>query len=100
MRMARWKADKNEPVAHYHCISRVVERRFAFGEDEKEHFVRLMRGYEAFCGVRVITFCVLSNHFHILCEVPRRPPPELLPDDGELLGLLRKRPATPTGRLP
>ena len=55
MRAARWKADKNEPVAHYHCISRVVERRYAFGGDEKEHFIHLMRGYEAFCGVRVVT---------------------------------------------
>ena len=90
MRMARWKADENEPVAHYHCISRVVERRFVFGGDEKEHFIRLMRGYEFFCGVRVVTFCVLSNHFHILVEVPRRPAPDQLPDDRELVARLRK----------
>ncbi len=40
---------------------------------EKEHFVRLMRLYERYCGVRVITFCVMGNHFHILVEVPKRP---------------------------
>jgi REP element-mobilizing transposase RayT len=44
-----------------------------------------MRGYEGFCGVRVVTFCVLSNHFHLLVEVPRRPPPDQLPDDKELV---------------
>ena len=88
--MARWKADAEVPIAHYHCISRVVERRFALGDEEKEHFLRLMRGYEAFCGVRVVGFCLMSNHFHILCEVPRRPPPELLPEDKQLVGLLRK----------
>ena len=32
-----------------------------------------MRVYERFCGVRVLTFCVMSNHFHVLVEVPPRP---------------------------
>jgi len=90
MRMARWKADKNQEKAHYHCISRVVDRRFVLGPDEREKFIRIMRGYEAFCGVRVVTFCIMSNHFHLLVEVPRRPPAELLPNDNELVALLRK----------
>ena len=25
-----------------------------------------MREYERFCGVKVVTYCVMSNHFHIL----------------------------------
>ena len=29
-----------------------------------------MRRLEAFLGVRVLTFCVMSNHFHVLLEVP------------------------------
>ena len=90
MRKARLKADQSEPVAHYHCISRIVERRFAMGELEREHFIHRMRGYEAFCGVRVVTYCVLSNHFHALIEVPRRPPPDQLPDDEELVERVRK----------
>lgn len=65
MRMARLKAEMHEGPAFYHCISRVVERRYAMGEPEKEHFLRLMRGYEVFCGVRVITFCILNNR---VCE--------------------------------
>jgi hypothetical protein len=55
MRQARCKADPRSETAYYHCISRVVDRRFVLEEEEKEHFVRLMRGYEAFCGVRVVT---------------------------------------------
>ncbi len=61
------------PVAYYHCISRVVERRLAFGPEEKEQFVRLMRAYEGFCQVRVLSYCVMSNHFHIMVEVKKRP---------------------------
>jgi REP element-mobilizing transposase RayT len=59
--------------AIYHVISRVVDRQFVFGREEKEHFVGLMRLYERFCGLRVLTFAVMSNHFHILLEVPSRP---------------------------
>ena len=77
-------------MAYYHCVSRIVDRRFALENKEKEVFVRIMRGYEAYCGVRIITFCVMSNHFHILLEVPRRPPKELLPTDAELTERLRK----------
>ena len=59
------------PVGHYHCISRIVDRRFIFEEAEKEHFTRLMREYEAFCQVRVLTFCVMSNHYHELTQDPK-----------------------------
>jgi hypothetical protein len=49
------KAGPAEPVAFCHCISRVVNRRFALGELEKEHFVAIMRYYERLCRVKVIT---------------------------------------------
>ena len=63
---------KGKP-AIYHCLSRVVDRRFVLGDAEREQFVKYMRIYERFCGVRVLTFCVMSNHFHILLEVPAPP---------------------------
>ena len=72
--------------ALYHCVSRVVDRTFRFGPAEKERFVALMRRWEAFSRVRVLTFCVMSNHFHILVEVPERPSED--PTDGELLAHL------------
>jgi len=54
----------------YHCVSRVVDRQFIFGATEKEVFRATMRNLEAFLGVRVLTFCLMSNHFHLLVEVP------------------------------
>ncbi len=83
MRQARIKAPTDHPLAYYHCISRVVNRDFILGEREKERFVKMMRGQERFSGIRVVTFCVMSNHFHILVEVPKRP--HQMPDDTELL---------------
>jgi putative transposase len=32
--------------------------------------VELMRRLEAFSGVLVLTYALMSNHFHLLCEVP------------------------------
>ncbi len=50
----------------------------------------LMHGYEAFCGVRIVTCCVMSNHFHILVKVPRRPDAALFPTDETLVNLSRR----------
>jgi REP element-mobilizing transposase RayT len=66
------EALKGKP-AIYHCVSRIVNRDFLLGREEKEQFVRLMRCYEAFSQVSIHTFCVMSNHFHILVEVPAAP---------------------------
>lgn len=63
---------KGKP-ALYHCLSRVVDRRFVLGKEEKEQFVAYMRLYEHFSQVRVLSFCIMSNHFHILLEVPAPP---------------------------
>jgi putative transposase len=43
------------------------------GTEEKEAFVAMMRGFEALHQVQVLTFCVMSNHFHVLVRVPQRP---------------------------
>jgi REP element-mobilizing transposase RayT len=47
-----------------------------------------MREYEEFCEVRVLTYCVMSNHFHILLEVPR--PPEIKPSAEVILAKLAR----------
>ncbi len=81
MRLPRLKAPPDLPVAYYHCLSRVVNRDFVLGDVEREKFVELMRMYEAFCRVRVVTYCVMSNHFHVLLEVPQRPTEVKLSDE-------------------
>ncbi len=70
--LAPWK-DSAEKPAIYHCVSRVVDRRFVFGDAEREHFRMFMRMQENFTGCRVLSYCVMSNHFHILLEVPPMP---------------------------
>lgn len=55
---------------YYHVMSRVVNRDYILGDEEKEFFRRTMRKLEAFMGVRVLTYCIMSNHWHILLEIP------------------------------
>ena len=81
MRSRRLKIPPDRPAGFYHCLSRVVDRRRIFGAPEKEHFVALLRECERFCRVRVLTFAVMANHFHILLEVPQRPASLPSPDD-------------------
>lgn len=57
-------------VNYYHVMSRVVNRDFIFGNEEKEYFRLTMRKLEAFTGLKVLTYCIMSNHWHILLEVP------------------------------
>jgi hypothetical protein len=44
-----------------------------FKREEREQFVGLMRRYENFAQVKIWNHCVMSNHFHLLLEVPARP---------------------------
>ena len=70
MRVARIVEER---AGYYHLISRVVGREFVFQPDaERERFRLTMRAVEAFCGVQVLTWVVMSNHFHIQLYVPER----------------------------
>ena len=70
--VAPWKDSLTKP-AIYHCVSRVVDRRFVLEGVEREQFRMLMRMYENFSGCRVLSYCIMSNHFHLLLEVPPMP---------------------------
>jgi REP element-mobilizing transposase RayT len=72
--------------AIYHCVNRVVDRRFVFGPREKDKFVEIMRMYEAFAGIRILAHCVMSNHFHLMLEITPMPDGGL--SDEELLNRL------------
>lgn len=72
--MARTKRalNPNHGIGFYHVISRTVGGEFMFRDVEKEAIVRLMRKAEVFCGVQILTYAVMSNHYHILVSVPPR----------------------------
>ena len=70
-------------LANYHVSSRVVHRQLLFTPEAKEEFRKFMRMYERFSGCRVLSYCVMTNHFHILLEVTPLPGPG---EGGEVIG--------------
>ena len=69
MRRLRVKLDTD---AYYHVTSRCALKAFLLDEKARDTFVKMMRKAEKFSGVEIVTYCVMSNHFHILVKVPAR----------------------------
>lgn len=59
-------------AAVYHCMSRVWSGERLWDDSCKEAFRKQMWKCAEFSGVRIITYCLMSNHFHILIKVPDR----------------------------
>jgi putative transposase len=56
----------------YHVMSRTCGGEVLFDEVEREALAKLLSKMAGFCGVEVLTYCVMSNHFHALVRVPDR----------------------------
>ena len=56
--------------AVYHCISRSVNGAFLFDAVSKERLRQQLWQVADFSGVEVLTYCLMSNHFHVLVRVP------------------------------
>ena len=81
MRQARIKIPAAEGEAAYHCISRTVNGEWLFDDVAREILRRQIWQVADYCGVQIVTYAILSNHFHVLLNVPRQAAvsdPELL----------------------
>src|SRR5882724_7738602 len=81
MRQPRIKLAVEEGEAVYHCMSRTVNGERLFDPVALEVLRKQFRQVADYCGVQIITYTILSNHFHVLVRVPRR----ILIPDAELL---------------
>jgi len=64
----------------YHATSRIVHRQLLLTPEAKEEFRKFMRMYERYSGLRVLSYCIMTNHYHLLLEVPP------MPEGGEMVG--------------
>ncbi|MFP4155995.1 MAG: transposase [Opitutales bacterium] len=55
-------------------MSRTACGQFLFDEEAKGMFLRFLRKQAGFCGVDVLAYCVMGNHFHLLVAVPEHGP--------------------------
>ena len=59
-------------VADYHLISRTNDKRFLFQKGGiKTQLADALKRSAEFCGVRVLAYTVMDNHFHIVVRVTR-----------------------------
>jgi len=54
-------------------MTRTVNGELLFKHREKEVLRKMIRQVADFCGVEVLTYCIMSNHFHVLLQVPDAP---------------------------
>ena len=69
MRRARVKVDGE---GYYHVMSRCALQEHLLVGEVKGMFLRILRRAERFSGVKVLDYCVMDNHFHLLVKVPKR----------------------------
>ena len=56
--------------AVYHCVTRTVNKVRIIDRAAKEQLRKQLWQIADFSGVEVITYCIMSSHFHVLVGVP------------------------------
>lgn len=72
----------NKNTAVYHVVSKTAYHEFRFSTLHKETFREMLERQAVFCGIEILAFCLLDNHFHLLLRVPYSEHP---PSDETLL---------------
>lgn len=62
--------NKNAETVH-HLTSRIAHRVYFLKENERNDLLDIMRRAAEFTGIRLLGWCVMSNHFHLLVFLPR-----------------------------
>jgi len=72
MRQARIKVDAAEGEAVYHCMTRTVNGERLLDNVAKEVLRKQLWQIADYCGLEIISYAIMSNHFHVLVRVPQR----------------------------
>jgi len=81
MRQLRIKIAPEEGEGVYHCMSRTVNGERLFDAAAREVLRKQFWQVADYCGVQIVTYTIMANHFHVLVRVPQKvavPDEELL----------------------
>ena len=65
----------------HHLISRIAHRVYFMTEEVRTNFLGMILHTADFCGIKLLSWCIMANHFHILAYLPE---PEPI-DENEIL---------------
>jgi len=60
---------KDQDTVH-HILNRIAHRVYFLGDDERNDFIEMIRRAAEYCGIKVLAWCVLTNHFHLMIHLP------------------------------
>jgi len=81
VREPRIKIHSATAAADYHCVTKTVNGEWLFDDVAKEILRRQIWQVADYCGVQILTYTVMDNHFHVVLRVPQMTPVS----DAELL---------------
>ena len=59
------------PNAFYHVMNRGLGRQRIFlNDDDYSVFLETLKESSRYCNVRIVSYCFMSNHYHLLVQTP------------------------------
>jgi REP element-mobilizing transposase RayT len=71
VRTARIKVAATEEEAVYHLMTRVVNGERVIHDVAKEVLRKQLWQVADYCGIQILTYAILTNHFHVLVRLPK-----------------------------
>ncbi len=74
-----------ELPACYHIVFSITQGQWWLGDGEKIHLQALLHRVACYCGVEVLTYCIMSHRCHLLIRVPQKSAADAALDPDELM---------------
>ena len=58
------------PRTYHHLISRIAHKVYFLTDEVRNDFIEMIRRTADFCGIQLVAWCIMSNHFHLLVYLP------------------------------
>lgn len=63
--------NRNKSFATYHhLMSRIAHKVYFLTEEVRNDFIEMIRRAADFCGIELVAWCIMTNHFHLLAYLP------------------------------
>ncbi len=81
MRMSNSNYRDKSYQTYHHLMSRIAHKVYFLTDEVRNDLIEMIRRAADFCGIKLISWCIMTNHFHLLVYLPE---PEAL-DETEIL---------------